>query len=380
MRCIRTKFRISEIRGDTILAVKKIVLIVIIVVGVFGIMRLLEKREVASPISQVPVSPTQALGLKNNVKKNAIIRSVFVPYWAVGSAKSEDFSSYSEVLYFGISPTNQGINQEESGYKELNNFAEKLKAVPKKWLVIRLNNSDIATDIIEHDDASQRVILDSIAEAKRWGFTGILVDLELQAFPFDSVTNNITKFNTSFAEKVHAQQLQYGITLYGDTFYRARPYNVNDLVDIADKSFIMTYDLHKANGEPGPNFPLRGKENYGYDLETLANKLKDYSPEKIVYIFGNFGYNWKIDEDEKPSGTAISQTNAVIKNQFIDTCIFSDCTLFRDPSSTEMKITYRDKQGESHVIWMNDEESTRQKEQFLQEKGIYQFSTWAYSY
>lgn len=359
---------------------KKILFIVIVVVGVYRLLQVLPKRDVFSPTSGTSVSPTQTLGLKNDVKKNTVIRSIFVPYWTVAVAKPDDFSQFSEVMYFGISPNSEGINQQETGYEKVQTFIEKTNAIPKKWLVIRLNNSDIATIIIEDDIRSSAVIRDSVVVAKRWGFTGILVDLELQALPFESVTNNITKFNRAFAKQTHEGMLEYGITLYGDTYYRPRPYNVNELAIIADKSFIMAYDLHKPNGDPGPNFPLRGKDNYGYDLETLMERLKGIPPEKLVVIFGNFGYNWKINEEGKPSGTAISQTNSVITEQFIDHCIFTNCVYQRDLLSTELKVTYTDGKGEKHLVWMNDEESVRQKEKFLEEKGVYQFSVWAYSY
>ena len=81
---------------------------------------------------------------------------------------------------------------------------------------------------------------------------------------------------------------------------------------------IMAYDFHKVKGNPGPNFPLNGKETYGYDLQKMTDDFLQFvPPEKLTIIFGLFGYDWVIDDKNNAlqSGEALSYLQ--IKQKFL---------------------------------------------------------------
>jgi spore germination protein YaaH len=209
---------------------------------------------------------------------------------------------------------------------------------------------------------------------------GIILDLEIAAIPFDSLTQAISKFSKSFYTAAKKSNLKYSIAIYGDTFYRARPYDVKILAQNADTIMIMAYDLHKAKSNPGPNFPLHGREKFGYDFTAMTDDfLKVVPSNKITVIFGSFGYDWQVDQSQTAQAQAQALTYSQIKQKFLNQCSFKNCKITRDRQASETRITYEE-DNKNHVIWFEDPQSIKQKQNYLKQKGITSFSYWAYSY
>ncbi|HVZ58570.1 MAG TPA: hypothetical protein VG935_02355, partial [Patescibacteria group bacterium] len=152
-----------------------------------------------------------------------IDQTLFVPYWSLTS--SSPLPAYQTLIYFSVLATNQGIDTTESGYTHLEQFAN-LSAGQQKLLTVSMQNSS-TNFVILKDQASQKKVIDqSIALAKKYGFKGILLNIEVSALPFSSLIEQITDFNKSYATAVHRAGLSYSITAYGDTFYRLRPFDM----------------------------------------------------------------------------------------------------------------------------------------------------------
>ena len=145
---------------------------------------------------------------------------------------------------------------------------------------------------------------------------------------------------------------------------------------------VMAYDFHKAGGgSPGPNFPLAGKETYGYDLQKMTDDFLQFVPaQKLAIIFGLFGYDWTVDKQNSAVGVGIPLTTKEIQQKFLTSCSYTNCHIQKDPQSAETKITYMDNQQKNHIVWFEDLHSVWQKQQALKQKGITSFSYWAYSY
>src|SRR5207249_3980016 len=125
-------------------------------------------------------------------------------------------------------------------------------------------------------NAQEKVITQAIKLSKDNSFKGIVLDLEITAIPFDSLIKQVNIFTNSFYKAAKKNALSFSITLYGDTFYRIRPFDVKTLVQNSNNIMIMAYDFHKVKGNPGPNFPLNGKETYGYDLQKMTDDFLQF--------------------------------------------------------------------------------------------------------
>lgn len=352
-----------------------VLLILLICLLVGGYYYVLSKNTILSPLSGVLPSPMPTTAVVQKASE-----SLFVPYWSF-SSKDIDTADFDSVIYFGVSANTKGIDTTDSGYTKLAQFNELVPTNTEKFLTVRMINSVINSKVLDDKKLQGKIIKESIDIAKKHDFSGIVFDFEINALAFPSVVENITQFYKTFYTQSKKNNLSFHITLYGDTVYRARPYNVGEISHYADKILIMTYDYHKSRGNPGPNFPLSGKDTYGYDIDSmLIDFSKDVSMEKLVIVFGLFGYDWEVDGKKESVTNGVPLSFLEIKRNFIDRCSEKDCRIKQDSLSGETKITYTDADGKQHIIWFEDETSVAKKKEFLASKGINATSIWAYSY
>ncbi len=332
-----------------------------------------EKTQEKIQLEQNKEVSEEKIELISNVNK-----SVFVPYWNIKN--TENFSDYDEIIYFGISVNENGVNREDQGFANIQNFVN-ATGNSKRYLTVRMLNTETNLKILEDNQIQRIVINDVIAVAEEYGFDGIVLDLELSVIPFSNVKDNISMFISSFSDELELASLEFDVTLYGDTYYRGRPYDVKKIASKVDKILIMAYDFHKSRGEPGPNFPFGGQQIYGYDFQQMISDFeKDVPSEKIVVIFGMFGYDWTLGSQGLPLTSATAFTLADAQDGFIPTCDYTSCKVTRDSESKEMKGSYIDDENYKHEIWFEDEESVEVKTEYLKEKGIGAISYWTWGY
>lgn len=335
------------------------------------------KKAVKKTLIVSPLPTTTPPALLKNQKETV---SLFIPYWEV-SDKPIDSTNYSRLIYFGIVPSKNGIDKTGDGYKKLPQFLAQATPGKEKFLSVQMINTPLNSKVLEDTQLGDGIITESLALAKKNGFNGIVLDFEYSALPFPSVTNGINNFTSRFAKKTHEAKLQYYILVYGDVFYRLRPYDIPVLGKQADGIMIMAYDFHKANGDPGADFPLTMRSDEGYDFKNMTTDfLKILPANKLEIVFGMFGYDWVVNEKNQSIAAGSSLSLNEIKQKFLSTCSFLDCTIKRDKLSTEMEITYNDAKHTSHDVWFEDMGSVAQKKAYLQSKGIYNTAFWAYSY
>ncbi|HZE87509.1 MAG TPA: glycosyl hydrolase family 18 protein [Methylomirabilota bacterium] len=356
-----------------------ITLLFLILLFVFVIARQKIKQDLASVVpypttTQSPPSPTDA---STTAKETT---SLFVPYWTIKGQSIED-ASYDQYIYFGIAPTIDGIDPKEQGTRSLDQFLSVVPADKTKLLAVRLIDSNTNFAILKDQNAQKKVMNDTITLAKEKGFEGIVQDLEVSAIPFDSVVKQITSFTTAFAQETKKNKMSFSVLVYGDVFYRLRPFDVKILAKQSDQIMVMAYDFSKVKGDPGPNFPLRGQQTYGYDMTKMADDfVQSVPPQKITVVFGLFGYDWQVDNQGKTIQQGKAKTTQEIQKAFIDSCQAKRCAFSRDKDASEIKISYTDHADAKHSIWFEDMNSVAAKKAYLKKRGITSFSYWAYSY
>lgn len=337
--------------------------------------------------SQKKVNPSVSVpsGKKTNVSEKTqeelvSSTSIFVPYWNIPE-NPEDLNQYDRVIYFGLSPNLNGINRDDEGYENMSTFLQRVPSSKELFLGVRMLDNDTNLTILSNEIYAKKVIQDAITIAQENGFDGIVLDLEVFSLFNPNVPGQINSFVQYFYTQTNQHNISLFMTLYGDVYYRPRPYNVKTLAENVDGILIMAYDFHKTNGEPGPNFPLTGKEKYGYDMETMVEDfLQDAPAKKISVLFGMYGYDWLVDEKSRPirPGKALSLVD--IRKDFLDHCAWSNCTALRDAKSKETEVSYIDAYEGYHKVWFEDEESVKEKSEFLKERGIGQTGYWVYGY
>lgn len=301
---------------------------------------------------------------------------IIVPYWTL--PKDDIGSGYNTFLYFGIAAGKSGIDESDPGFKNLEAFKTFVNS-KNSYLVVRMLGSSENLDILKEKSLQESIIADSVKIAKENSFSGIVLDFETQGLPFDNLMQRITSFHSLFQEKAHLKDLSFGTFIYGDVFYRLRPYDVENISKVTDRIYVMAYDLSKAKGDPGPNFPLDGKELYGYDFKTMVSDfLKVVPSEKLTFIFGMFGYDWTVDEKGRVIGMAESKSTLGFE-KFMTDCIDKNSCNVANNKSYGVKITYK-KENENHQVWFETYASEKEKEAYLSSQNLHSVGFWAYSY
>lgn len=304
-------------------------------------------------------------------------RFIFVPYW---SLQGQIDPSYDSILYFGVGVDREGLDDGDVGYKKLAEFKEMVSDGKETILTVKMTDSSVNSDVLKSNVWQEKIIRDAVSLAKEYEFDGVLLDFETSAMGFEKTIANISSFYTKFSKNVKENSLLFYVTVFGDTYYRSRAYDIKTLGSLSDKVIVMTYDFHKARGNPGPNFPLSGKSQYGYDIaEMIDDFSKDVPNEKIVIALGFFGYDWEVDK----SGNTIVRGDALslnqINNRYVFKCEGEMCKAFRRAQTAEPFVEYS-KDGRGHVVWFEDQTSIAKKEEYLSTRGINQIAIWAYSY
>jgi spore germination protein YaaH len=309
---------------------------------------------------------------KTNISREA----VFVPYWADMS----DLANQPErLLYFGISPDENGINTGEPGYQNLDSFITN-RGSKETYLTVRMLDNEITTPLLKNRDRWQPLAKEITNLASENGFDGVVLDLEVGLLALQISPESITGFTQTLKDELEIKDLPLAMTLYGDTFFRKRPYDIKKLGAVVDEVMIMAYDFHKSFGSAGPNFPLNGREEYRYDFTTMVQDFTKIVPaEKITVIFGMYGYEWNVDEQERPLKSAEAITLNQINKRYFPNCTKANCKVERDETSAEMQISFSDN-GRTRRIWYEDEKSVDTKQKLLEEKGISSVGFWAYGY
>lgn len=284
-----------------------------------------------------------------------ITKSLFVPYWSLET--NSNLNIYDRVIYFGISTNESGINKEEVGYKSLEKFSSLNFINSKKYLTLRMINTEENLKILKNINSMNQIIKQTITIAKQNSFSGIVLDLEMSVLFGDDITSQINEFSDSFYKEVKENNLNYSIALYGDVFYRKRPYDVSNLAKNSDEIMIMAYDFNKSIGEPGPNFP----SEY---FDEFINKIPS---NKLTVIFGMYGYDWIVGDKDRPIKPAQSLSLNEIRNKHLNDC-------------TGEKCEFIDSDNRKHIIWYENEESVSKKIEYLKSRGVGSFAYWAAGY
>ena len=354
---------------------KKIVFLIITLLLVF----LFIIKQSNTGTKQLPISQTSMPTVtqpQSTISQGNV--SLFVPYWTV-TDKPIQTDGFNELIYFGIAADANGVDRTDPGYKNIPNFFQETNDNTKKLLAVRLINPQINSLILKDLTTQKKIISDAVSIATYNKFDGIVLDFEVSALAFDNVIASISNFQQKFYTEAKTKNLQFDTMVFGDSIYRLRPYDISSIATHSDNVLVMAYDFHKANGDPGPNFPLSGKNIYGYDFQTmLSNFTKVVSKQKLSVVFGMFGYDWTVNTNEQTPAQSLSLN--LIHSQFFPNCLEKNCVIKRDPISTETSITYTDANQNKHIVWYEDNESKEKKQEVLQNAGITQTAVWAYSY
>lgn len=202
--------------------------------------------------------------------------------------------------------------------------------------------------LISSKEHTNEFITSLIASLKSTGSSGVTLDFEnLMASDKDVYT----AFIRTISEKLHQEDLLLGVTIPAGEL---ESYDAEAIAGYADYLMLLIYDESYSSSESGPVASQPW-------VEERIEKLGEIDKEKIVPIFGSYGYNWKLGD----SGSA----------QFMS---FSDVLLLARKGN--LKIQWHEeemnpyflfqKEEDDHVVWFLDAATLYNGMQHVLSKGI----------
>ena len=313
--------------------------------------------------------------------------AIFIPYWANFKRQDKDLNSQDRLIYFGVAVGKDGLDQQDLGLRRLTKF-KKIARGKNQWLVLRMTNDSLNKKILENKGDWPKIATAAISLVKENSFQGLVLDMEPKGIAFQETVTATSDFIARFHQSLKKKNIPLAVLVYGDLFFRHRPFDLKNIAAHSEEIMIMAYDFHKSRGEPGPNFPLRGRDKFGYDMETMINDfLKVVPPNKLTVVFGMYGYDWAVDEKKRPLKKAKVKTLNEIRKEFLDSCRWQNCVIKRGNLSQEMEVDYVESKIADdygylypHIVWFEDEKSVAAKKKFLETKNVSSFARWAWGY
>jgi hypothetical protein len=294
----------------------------------------------------------------------------FVPHWTMNDRINA--LSSRRIHYFGISPARDGTIRDDNGWRRMDEFIGYTQGMSRS-LVITMLDDEVNTAFLRDSSLRERFILllDAVLAGGEWDM--IVLDFEYRALPFSGVSEDINQWSEQLSTAARNHGMQFGMLIYGDTFYRVRPYDIQFLSTLSDRMYIMAYDFYKTNDTAGPQFPISAKD---YDFQQMLRDMTGVIPhEKLTIIHGLFSYLWRKDQGR---GEAITLNQA--EGRLFPDCRENACIVRRDLDTHALHITYTDRDSTEVEVWVEDIDTIAKKNELLRAEGMSAVGYWAYGY
>jgi poly-beta-1,6 N-acetyl-D-glucosamine synthase len=192
-------------------------------------------------------------------------------------------------------------------------------------------NGDTTFLLLKNSSVRKGLIDKLLTILNKYKFQGINIDLE--SLPADAYPYLIT-----FSEELYAAMHPAGYLTSVDVDPNDKNISFEKLAKFYDLIFLMAYDEHYPEGDPG------SISSIGFIEKSLDYALKDIPSGKFVLCVAGYGYDWA----EGKTGSDITYTDFVsLANEHKVSVIFND-------STSDLTVRYTDSDSIPHEAHCND--------------------------
>ncbi len=217
---------------------------------------------------------------------------------------------------------------------------------------------DVVHRILNNPEKRDRLINDIIKYLELYKLDGINIDFEdLQ----EKKNEVLVQFQKALYEKMHAK----GLLVSQDVSPFNLDYNFKELSNYNDYIILMAYDQFSDGTGPGPISHQKWIEGA---VDDVLNKIPT---NKLILAVAGFGYDWKLDEDDKVvSVKPISYQDALtLAHSYDGKIIF-------DNDSYNLHFSYDGDDGAPHKVQFTDAATTFNTMRFAEESGLAGVALW----
>ncbi|NVO19091.1 MAG: glycosyltransferase [Bacteroidetes bacterium] len=178
----------------------------------------------------------------------------------------------------------------------------------------------------------RKVLITSIIDAlEKYHFNGINID-------FEDLKETTDEYMISFQQELSQELHKRGLIVTQDIAPFNEDYNIKELSKVNDLLFLMAYDEHNSESNPGPVASQNWVE------ASMDDILKKTDPDKVVLCIAAYGYDWQRGEQ----GTDVTYQEA------ISTALESEGKVKFDNKSFNLDFSYYDDDDKYHEVYFTD--------------------------
>ncbi|MFI6878783.1 glycosyl hydrolase family 18 protein [Streptomyces sp. NPDC050400] len=182
---------------------------------------------------------------------------------------------------------------------------------------------------------------------------------------YRAVRAGYATFVTDLCARLHALDKQCFVTVTPRTRTTGRVWDYRTLGAVADRMRIMAYNLHHAEGGPGPIATPQW-----YD-EILATATAQVPPAKLEMGLPAYGWDWVVGSKDRAHHVTWKDAEALRRK------VKAPYTL--DPASRTPHFTYEEGKAR-HTVWYQDARGTAAHLPALRTYGVRNTVLWALNF
>lgn len=222
-------------------------------------------------------------------------------------------------------------------------FADQLPEKDRPRVFMMVSNVDYGTGVFDAKrvrkllasaESRQRGAMQLVRAAQKFGLAGITVDFE--EVP-DDLHGEMVLFLATLRDGLHpgGRLLTMAVSVSADST------QIRDYANVNDYLFLMLYDEHYNNGDPGP------VASQGWFTAKTKQMLSWMPPSKAILALGAYGYHWDDHTGKLTGAQSTFQETMQHARQ-------NNASIQFDPLSLNPYIRWSDPDHVDHVIWFLD--------------------------
>ncbi len=224
-----------------------------------------------------------------------------------------------------------------------------------------INSYDETYELLQNTKARTNIINTVINEAVEMGIDGINLD-------FEHISTDCGEHFIQFVRELSVRCRQNEIVLSVDNYVPKSfnlQYNRTEQGVVADYVVIMGYDEHYAGSEEAGSVA-----SYDYVNDGITETLQEVPAEKIISAVPFFTRLWS-----EKSGTV--ESKALGMEDAADAVSAAGATATWDDTTKQNYATWKGSDGTKYEIWLEDEDSLKEKLQIMKDNNLAGTAAWA---
>lgn len=299
---------------------------------------------------------THKIPINNNIA--CPVRAAFYVAWDAQSYFSlrNNISKLNMILpeWFFIDPTKDSVyvNIDQRALKIIQSSNVKIIPILSNFYKEAFDGESIHR-IITNPAKKQRIINQVIILLQQYHFQGINIDFEELK---ESNDEYLIQFQKELYNALHAK----GLIVTQDVSPFNNDYNYKELSQYNDYIFLMAYDEHSSDGNPGPISAQKWIE------AAVDAAIKEIPLNKLILCLAAYGYDW-------PEGSVGSD---ITYQEALTIAAESNANVDFDNDTYNLHFSYYDDNNIAHDVYFNDAATNFNTMRFAVEYGLAGVALW----